>query len=159
MSNHKKTDMTEENEHDIYNVIQDRKFMEIHCLRGKNKDCRYAIEKLQTSCRNDATGSTFVNGIVDLAVEARFVSVLRHADIIKMRAMSIGTPYNDQFFVILDRLYDTLTTRLVKWKKQKPMGMKKLLDRGGKKELAGYIERLEFAYDLACALKYLHESQ
>lgn len=148
-----------DDEYAINNIIQDRTFMELHCLRGKGKDCRYAIKKLQVSCRSDA--STFVNGIVDLAVEARFLSVLRHSNIIKMRAMSIGNPYDSNFFVVLDRLYDTLFSKLIKWKKQQKSNIivKKLLDRNGKKELAFFTERLDFVYDLGCALKYLHESQ
>jgi hypothetical protein len=103
--------------------------------------------------------STFINAIVDLAIEARFLSVIRHGNIIKMRAMSIGTPYDSKFFVVLDRLYDILSTRLVKWKKQKPAGLKKLLDRGGKKESSFFVERITFGYDLSCALKYLHGSK
>lgn len=147
----------DDDEHAIYNVIQDRPFMEAHCLRGKGKDCRYALKKLQDSCYDDS--STYINGIVDLAVEARFLSVLRHANIIKMRAMASCSPYDSNFFVVLDRLYDILSTRITKWKKQKPIGMKKLLDRGGKKELAFWVERCTFAYDLACAIKFLHESK
>lgn len=138
-------------------VVQDRAFIQSHCLRGKGKDCRYAFKKLQDSCYNDA--STFINGIVDLAVEARFLAILRHANIIKMRAVSTCSPYDSNFFVVLDRLYDTLTTRLIKWQKQKPAGIKKLLDRGGKKESAFWAERCGFAYDLACALKFLHQSK
>ena len=76
-----------------------------------------------------------------------------------MRAMSVDTPYDSKFFVVLDRLYDILSTRLVKWKKQKPVGLKKLLDRGGKKEMEAFVERVTFGYDLSCALKYLHESK
>jgi hypothetical protein len=139
------------------NVIQGRNFMQAQCLRGKGKDCRYAIKTTQDSRYVD--DSTFINGIVDLAVEARFLSVLHHPNIIKMRAMATCSPYDSSFFVVLDRLYDTLSTRLVKWKQLKPRGLRKLLDRNGKKELALWIERCSFAYDLASALRFLHESK
>lgn len=153
--NKKKDRKDDENE--IHDIIQDRAFIEAHCLRGKGKDSRYALKIMQESCWSDA--STFINAIVDLAIEARFLSVIRHANIIKMRAMSVDTPYDSKFFVVLDRLYDILSTRLVKWKKQKPVGLKKLLDRGGKKEMEAFVERITFGYDLSCALKYLHESK
>jgi hypothetical protein len=145
-----------QDEHQIHNFVQDRSFMETHCVR-QGKDCRYAIKRLQDSTKNDT--QTFINGIVDLAVEARFLSVIRHPNIIKMRGMSVGTSFDFKFFVVLDRLYDIMSTRLVKWKKQAPKGMKKLLDRSGKKEQAFWLERVTVAYDLTCALKYLHDLQ
>jgi len=155
-------------EHHIYNIVQDRQFMATHCLRkqkgkdnkkgGGSTNCRYAIKQLQESNRKDP--SIFINGVVDLVVEARFLSVVRHPNIIKMRAMAIGdlskTPMPN-FFVVLDRLYDILTTRLVTWKKQMPRGFKKVLDMKGKKAQSFFVERLTVAYDLACALKYLHD--
>jgi len=143
-------------EHHIHNIVQDRSFMETHCLRGKGKDnCRYAVKRLQDSTRKDA--QLFVNGIVDLAIEARFLSVVRHPNIIKMRAMAIGSPFDTSFFVVLDRLYDIMSTRLKIWSKKRVKGLGKLMDRKGKKELAFWVERCTVAYDLACALKYLHD--
>lgn len=141
----------------LSNIVQDRSFMEAQCLRGKGKECRYAIKRLQDSCYNNS--STFINGIVDLAVEARFLSVLQHPNIIRMRAMSMCSPYDSNFFIVLDRLYDTLSFRLVTWKKQRPAGIKKLLDRNGNKETELWVERCSFAYDLSSALKFLHESK
>jgi hypothetical protein len=143
-------------EHQIHNFVQDRSFMETHCVR-QGKDCRYAIKRLQASSADDT--QTFINGVVDLALEARFLSVIRNPNIIKMRGMAMGSPFDLKFFVVLDRLYDIMSTRLVKWKKQIPKGMAKLLDRSGKKELAFWVERCTVCYDLACALKYLHHLQ
>jgi hypothetical protein len=140
----------------IHNIVQDRTFMQKYCIRN-HKDARYAIKKLQPSVARDP--NMFVNGIVDLAVEARFLSVIRHPNIIKMRAVASGSPYDTTFFVVLDRLYDILGTRIVKWKKQKLVGVKKWMDRKGKKEMAFWVERLSVAYDLACAIKYLHDLQ
>lgn len=147
----------EEEEHVMHNVVQDRAFMQMYCLRGKGKDCRYALKRIQETSYNDA--STFVNGIVDLAVEARFLAVLRHPNIIKMRATCSGSSYSDTFFVVLDRLYDILGQRLSKWRKRQPRGLGKLLDRKGQKEMAFWLERVTVAYDLACALKFLHETK
>ena len=146
-----------DDEHAIHNIVQDRNFMEAHCLRGTQKDCRYAIKTLLPSCQNDE--QTFINGVVDLAVEARFLAVIRHPNIIKMRAMAATSPFStaQPFFVVLDRLYDILGTRITKWKKQKPKGMGKLLDRSGQKEKDFWTDRITVAYDLASALDYLHD--
>lgn len=143
-----------DDEHRIHNITQDRGFMQTYCVR-QGKDCRYAIKCVQDSSRNDA--QTFINAVVDLAVESRFLAVVRHPNIIKMRAVASGTPYTARFFVVLDKLYDILSTRLHKWKAARFKGIKKLLDRGGKKELAFWCERCTVAYDLASALKYLHD--
>jgi len=149
---------TLKDEHDIHNIVQDRAFMEQHCLRGK-KDCRYALKRIQASVMEDA--STFILGVVDLAMEARFLAVIRHPNIIKMRAVAATNPYsvNEPFFLVLDRLYDILGTRISKWKKQQPKGMAKMMDRNGKKESLLWVERITVAYDLSCALDYLHKSK
>ena len=143
-----------DDEHYIHNIVQDREFMASHCIRG-GKDYRYAIKKMQDSSRKDP--QTFINAVVDLAVEARFLSVVRHPNIIKMRAMDKDSPYRSDFFVMLDRLYDIMPQRIQKWKKQEKKGLGKMLfDRKGKKAQAFWVERLTVAYDISCALTYLH---
>lgn len=140
-------------EHQANDILQDRDFMQTHFLR-KGKEYRYAIKKLRDDAIDDV--QSFINGIVDLALEARFLAVIRHPNIIKMRALSSGTPYSRDFFVVLDRLYDILTRTLVSWKKRRGGGLQKVMDRGGKKASAFWAERMIVAHDLACALRYLH---
>jgi hypothetical protein len=135
-------------------IVQDRKYMVTHCRR-QDKNCRYTIKRLHDKTREDVT--RFANGIIDLAVEARFLSVLRHPNIITLRGVALGSPCDGGFFLVLDRLCDVLTTRLRKWKTQHAGGVwKPIMDRGGKKKLAFYIERCTVAYDLSCALMYMH---
>lgn len=67
--------VVENDERHIANVVQDRPFMEAHYLR-KGKDYRYAIKKLKDEAVNDV--QMYINGVVDLAIEARFLSVIRH---------------------------------------------------------------------------------
>jgi hypothetical protein len=140
---------------------QDRTFMSEHCLRGQSKSCRYAIKKLHTDCYKDK--HRFINGIVDLAIEVKFLSQISHPSIIKLRAISSTTPPgDDKFFIVLDRLYDTLTIRLQKWKQQDHVcnsNWNKLLrgpKRAKEQQCMAFIERISFANDVAGALKYLH---
>jgi len=131
-----------------------RSFMATSCRRnhhGKEKSSRYAIKRLQEHTRNDPV--MLFRGVVDLALEARFLSALRHPNILSLRGAAATDPYNGNFFLILDRLYEILTTKLKSWKKQQPG---KLLDRSGKKRKALYVERCQVAYDVSCALKYMH---
>eukprot|EP00538_Stauroneis_constricta_P006707 CAMPEP_0119556492 /NCGR_PEP_ID=MMETSP1352-20130426/8424_1 /TAXON_ID=265584 /ORGANISM="Stauroneis constricta, Strain CCMP1120" /LENGTH=413 /DNA_ID=CAMNT_0007603455 /DNA_START=244 /DNA_END=1485 /DNA_ORIENTATION=+ len=150
------TNNNDDDEHYIHNIVQDRSFMSDHCIR-QGKDCRYAIKIIQDKSRRDP--NVFVNAIVDLAIEAKFLAVIRHPNIIKMRAMDVSDPCStDKFFVVLDRLYDIMPTRLSKWKKRQPGKLwKKLTDPRGKRATAFWVERLTVAYDIACALKFLHD--
>lgn len=135
-------------EHHIHNVVQDRQFMAQYYIR-KGKDYRYAIKKLKPDVTSDA--QTFINGVVDLAIEARFLSVIRHPNIIKMRAVCSCTPFSRNYFVVFDRLYDILTRTLEAWKKKG-----RSLFGGKHKQVEFWVERLTVAHDIACALKYLH---
>lgn len=135
-----------------HTILQDRSFMSKNCVR-KGKDFRYAIKRVQDQSKDDP--QIYVNAVVDLATEARFLSVIRHSNIIKMRAMDDANPFTSGFFVLLDKLYDIMPSKLKKWKKQDGGGLKKMF-KSKKAKNALYLERLVVAYDLACALSYLH---
>ena len=139
-------------------VLQDRAFINRRCLR-KGKFARYAIKTLSEECLNDP--ERYVGGVIDLAVESRFLSVIRHPNIIKMRAISDGNMYDQGFFVVLDRLYETLTLKIADWKKKegKSKGIGKLMDMKGKKKKKVFTERLLCVYDLSTALEYLHSQR
>lgn len=139
-------------EHYIHNIVQDRGFMASHCIR-QQKDCRYAIKRVQDKSKTDP--HHYVNAVVDLATEARFLAVIRHSNIIKMRAMEDASPYTPGFFVVLDKLFDIMPVRLKKWKKQEGSGLKKMM-MSKQKKINFWVERLSVAYDLSCALSYLH---
>jgi len=133
-------------------VVQNRKFMAKHFKR-KGKDYRYALKIMQDKCRDDP--DKFVNTVTDLVLEARFLSVVRHPNIIKMRAMASGDPFQPSFFIVLDRLYDTLKDRIGVWHKKNARGW--FFDFGQKREKRFLAERLMAAYDIASALEYLHD--
>lgn len=124
----------------------------LHAQR-KGKDARYAIKLLSSEIQSDP--SRFVAGVIDLAIESRFLAVIKHPNIIKMRATADSNPYKHGYFVVLDRLYDTLSKRFGVWKKNKKK-LGGLRDMKGKKKQDLWIERLLVAYDLAAALRYLH---
>ena len=93
-------------------IVQDRNYMAQRYIRQKDgqSTARYALKKLSAEHRKDP--ERFVAGVIDLALEARFLAILKHPHIIKMRAFSNASPCSDSFFVVLDRLYDTLSDRL-----------------------------------------------
>lgn len=138
-------------------ILQDRKYMSKNFLRN-GKDARYAIKTLSSSLLKDP--ERFVAGVIDLELETKFLSILRHPNIIKMRAISNQSPFSRGYFIVLDRLYDTMTERISAWKSQKSFttGIGKVRDLRGAKKKELWIDRLMVAYDICMALKYLHDN-
>lgn len=141
---------------DFTGVIQNRKFMEKHCIRkGKAHLHRYALKTMKPECKENP--GTFVSTMVDLAIECRFLATIRHPSIIKLRAISDGFISSADDFLVLDRLYSTLTEQIVKWKDWDENGFAKMFDFSGKKKKKFLADRLTVAYDVASALAYLHD--
>lgn len=102
-------------------------------------------------------------GIIDLAVEAQFLTSLSHPHILSLRASSNSDPLEAKYFVILDRLVSTLDHKLKIWRRDVGINMGYWL--GG---CIGYccarvhvlhriwMERFKVARDVASALEYLH---
>lgn len=139
-------------------------FLAENCLREASGEARYSIKLLSASTRQGEP-QLLMQGIADLAIETHFLSTLQHPNIIKMRALAktkTDTPFDDEeYFVIIDRLYDTLDKRLCKWKKQddhyKQSPLRFITDSKGKKQARLYADRILAALDLSDALMYLHE--
>jgi len=127
-----------------------RYFLKSHCLKDNN--ARYAIKQL----RNDLTPSTKLNGAIDIAIEAKFLSVLSHPNIIKMRGTG-GVYGHPGLFLILDRLYSTLDIKFNHWEKEekKQKGFIKFLTEKNS-SMKSWNERLMAAFDIARAMRYLH---
>jgi serine/threonine protein kinase len=140
-------------------VIQNRRYMQKHCVRvGRNgkRDCRYALKSMKKGALSDP--GLFVNTLVDLAIEARFLCSIKHPNILKMRGIS--TDFIDagaNSFIILDRLYQTLTDKIAYWKDRKDNGFVNFFDFRGKKQRAFLAERITVGFDIANALEYLHD--
>ena len=97
--------------------------------------------------------------MTDLANETLFLGSIDHPHIIKLRAIGETDMCGKDFFIILDRLYDTLASRLVKWKaaETKYSGIKRIFrKRVSVKRKDLLLDRLSYASQLASALVYLH---
>lgn len=135
---------------------ESRKFIAEHCHRHSG-DARYAIKMLRKETLDNAGRITL--GLCDLAIETRFLANLSHPHIIKLRAISTADEFAGQYFLILDRLYDTLSQRIVVWKsshKRLYSFWGKMRDRGGKKRVDFYETRIEKAFDLSAAVEHCH---
>lgn len=78
-----------------------------------------------------------------------------------MRGMGKGNMVDEDFFIILDRLHETLTKRMNRWHKEyRKYSLTFLGLCKNKKALAALLlERMTVAYDLAAAFMYLHENR
>jgi len=135
----------------------ERKSLALNYLqKGPNgDDFRYVIKVVQASAREDA--EFFVRSIMDLALEAQYLAVLEHPNIVDMRAVAATSPYKEgcTFFVMLDKLDDILSLRLETWRKQLPSSLFSCCFHAEEpKEL--WNERLMTAYDISKALTYIH---
>jgi len=92
----------------------------------------------------------FHQAVLDMEREAHLLSALSHPHIIPLRAVSVGGAQSLQsgnykdFFLVLDRIQDTLDGRIMTWKNIGPPAMSTLIT---------------YAQQLASALVYLHEQR
>jgi serine/threonine protein kinase len=138
--------------------VESCKFIAKHCFRNGG-DARYAVKRLRPHV---IQGKDLLwQGIADLATETRFLSSMAyHPNVIHLRAIG-RCRFSEDCFIVLDRLYDTLTIRLQTWrqerKRQKRMVQKYWKDPQRTKKSQLYDDRLLVTYDLSSALAHLHK--
>lgn len=103
----------------------------------------------------------------DLETETKVLSILNHPNIISLKGCSIAlneasNETTNKHFLIMDRLDETLSDRMYKWKMQadaldKGLAGKLGLNRRRKKQLL--LERLHVATEIGSALEYLHSNR
>lgn len=110
---------------------------------------------------------TFEYGASDLATEAFFLARLKHPNIITLHAVTEGSVQTNisggkdgGFFIIVDRLVETLDQRMEKWHLQAvqvPNSLFYRLSRDFKeKQRALLKDRVQVALEIAKVLEYLH---
>lgn len=91
--------------------------------RHTNK-ASYAVKHLRPVLLEKYNVEKYIQAATDLAMEAEFLNSLSDPNIIKLRGISFAGPGGFShgpkgYFIILDRLDETLTDRIKRWKKQK----------------------------------------
>lgn len=115
-------------------------------LLAENSEDNYAVKFLKREVM--ASAKDYSNGAADLMVETQILSTIKsHPNIITLHGVAAagvsgfaeGT--EGGYFLILDRLTDTLDNRLATWKTKK----------------VNLFERTKVAFNLASAVNHLHE--
>jgi serine/threonine protein kinase len=115
----------------------------------EDAESQFVIKHLRPELVSQRT--KFNNAAADLVLEAKFLSSLDHPNIIKMRAWaadgiaSFGDGSHDSYFLLLDRLDETLAHRISRW-------------RAEPRATPQVSARLSCATQIASALSYLHSN-
>lgn len=144
------------NENEFFTITQDRRYIHENFIRVSDGKHRYAIKKLSRGLFDMGDPQHFVCGVIDLAMEVKFLSVLRHPHIIKMRAMADVHHCSDDFFILLDHLDMTLSKKVATWKKNLPSGFGSGVR---KKKEEQFCERLMVGYDLCSGVAHMHNNK
>jgi Protein tyrosine and serine/threonine kinase len=120
-------------------ALSARQFLAEHCTRPTG-EARYAVKQVRMTTvrqriRSGSQGSAneedstsedaeleqqqrrrSLVGRVDLATEAEFLKRLQHPNVVKLRGTAKGDPFAPGYFLVVDRLCDTLYGRLHTWK-------------------------------------------
>ncbi len=149
-------------------------FLQSNYQRRTSKTFRYAIKYLKDDILSNP--NSYAVGTVDLVIEGMFLASLTHPNIIKVRALPEGgvesllQPKAKGYFLVLDRLFDTLFERIYDlWQEEHRVdgadaggsgclcifGKKNKKMTEEEKKFLG--ERLKVAFDISAALKFMHE--
>lgn len=138
-----------------YDIEEAREMMDKRCLR--RGVTRFALKRLH----DDLSEVEKARAMIDLAVEAKYLSVVWHPNIVKMRGVAAGDYLHQDFFIIMDRLFGTLDQRVNAWRKVLQQNSGKCCGFGKNNDVFTQVlkERMIVAYDLAVAFMYLHENR
>jgi serine/threonine protein kinase len=120
----------------------------------------YALKMLRRNMAADP--DLFAASAAGLVTEATILSLLDHKHIIRVKAWShrgvcgYSKGTSDAFFLILDRLDNTLSDRILEWKRQ--VDNVHIFARHRNESIHRLlVERLQVAKDIASAISYLHQ--
>ncbi|KAG7345162.1 sserine/threonine protein kinase with PASTA sensor domain [Nitzschia inconspicua] len=148
-------------------------FMQRNCLRQGRP--RYAVKRLRSDIEDEETK---YNAAIDLAVEAKYLAVLKHPNIVRVRATA-GRPGHDNFMIMMDCLNLTLREKIVEWDydtkilRNATSNVVKRILRIGNQNYSQpddsskmnpammdlHTEKLMAAYDLVRGMKFLHSNR
>jgi serine/threonine protein kinase len=133
--------------------------------RGKNPEA-LAVKFLNEQAM--ANSEDYCNGAADLLLEARYLALLAsypHPNLIRVHGIAAAGPngFSDGvtagYFLILDRLYDSLEQRLEVWKELERRKVESLVENPDfvLHLKALFVKRLMVGLDLCSALEHLHK--
>lgn len=123
--------------------------------KRRRKGGRFALKRVCPDLKG-TNKVQYLKGIVDIAMEAKFLAALNHPNIIELCGIS---KHGSSDFIILERLKETLSKRFSKWTQidRQCKGITGVFTGSTKKADELYEDRITAAHDIACAVDYLHK--
>lgn len=112
----------------------------------------YVVKNIQQRCRYDV--KQCYQALLDLVVETYILAAISHQNIIKLCAIRDGDIFSPRYFIVLERLDETLERRIYNdWKKKK----ESIFFRGKYKKI--FQQQLLCCLELSTAIEYLHSNK
>jgi serine/threonine protein kinase len=147
----------------VYEIISFRNENELN--KGEKKTQKYILKNLNPKLAFNP--KKLVVGAKDLVMEAHFLSSIDHINVIQLRAWSAAgiagfseTGRADGFFLVFDRLEETLSRRIATWRERSKESKKgSLMKSRATLRMQLFTERVQVAIDIATAMEYLHSKR
>jgi serine/threonine protein kinase len=138
---------------------------ETELTEGKNAEKKYILKNLNPKLALNP--KKLVVGAKDLVMEAHFLSSLEHPNIIQLRGWSAAgiagfaeAGRADGFFLIFDRLQETLSRRISHWRERAKESKKgSIMKSKTSSRMQLFTERLNVAIEIADAVAFLHSKR
>lgn len=156
-----------ENNQNTEQQLRCRDFLSKHVHQETTEYCRYVMKCLRKDVINNK--ELYKNASVELSAEAKILSSISHANVITIRGHGSSceteseTGLPEGYFLILDRLYETLDQRIQKWRLQEKGRtfrrlslQKKLFTMEKRSNSSIPRDRIKISVGISAALKYLH---
>ena len=150
--------------------VEEKEYVKEREKYRATKKSRYALKHLKQELTDKYSPSEYAQFASDLVREKEFLSILQHPNIIKLRGTSFISENSFQqgsrgYFLIIDRLDETLDQRIAKWKKGNKNKRGSFIHSFRRKDTADsdisqndlLPEQLDVLLQLAAAFVYLHE--
>lgn len=147
----------------VHEIVSFR--VESELTEGGNEKKRYIVKNLNPKLAFNP--KKLVVGAKDLVMEAHFLSSFSHRNIIELRGWSAAgvagfseTGRADGFFLIFDRLNETLSKRISSWRERAKETKKgSLMKSRTSMRMQLFTERIKVAIEIADAMEYLHSKR
>lgn len=138
---------------ELSSEAHDRSRDDVASRSRKSRNC-YVLK----SVSKDVDKLNYMKGSVDIAMEAKFLAAVSHPNIINLVAVSKSEPCTTGYFLVLEKMNETLTGKIKSWmdKDRQNKGFLRSVTGGKKKDQELYRERMAASYDIASGLFYLH---
>lgn len=127
-------------------------------LSTNNNRARYVVKQLSSELKREDK-INFLKGTVDLALETRFLALLDHENIVTLVGVSNKGAFSDAYFIILEKLNETLGRRVKVWMDmdRQCKGITGVFTGSKKKAQRLQTERISAALSLVAGMDFLHQ--